>query len=139
MSAHQNGIAVTPETADPEVIAKAKRRSFSAAYKTKILAEVEAAAGSGNIGEILRREGIYSSTLTGWRKERDAAIHSAFSQKRGPEPKNNPFTAENEKLRRRNQRWEEELRKAEIIIDVQKKVAMLLGRPLPPIPDSENC
>ena len=139
MSAHQNGIAVTPETADPEVIAKAKRRSFSAAYKTKILAEVEAAAGSGNIGEILRREGIYSSTLTGWRKERDAAIHSAFSQKRGPEPKNNPFTAENEKLRRRNQRLEEELRKAEIIIDVQKKVAMLLGRPLPPIPNSENC
>ena len=139
MSAHQNGIAVTRETADPEVTAKAKRRSFSAAYKTKILAEVEAAAGSGNIGEILRREGIYSSTLTGWRKERDAAIHSAFSQKRGPEPKNNPFTAENEKLRRRNQRLEEELRKAEIIIDVQKKVAMLLGRPLPPIPDSENC
>ena len=139
MSAHQNGIAVTPEAADPEVTAKAKRRSFSAAYKTKILAEVEAAAGSGNIGEILRREGIYSSTLTGWRKERDAAIHSAFSQKRGPEPKNNPFTAENEKLRRRNQRLEEELRKAEIIIDVQKKVAMLLGRPLPPIPDSENC
>lgn len=139
MSAYQNGIAVTPETADPEVIAKAKRRSFSAAYKTKILAEVDAAAGSGNIGEILRREGIYSSTLTGWRKERDAAIHSAFSQKRGPEPKNNPFTAENEKLRRRNQRLEEELRKAEIIIDVQKKVAMLLGRPLPPIPDSENC
>jgi len=139
MSAHQNGIAAIPEAADPEVIAKAKRRSFSAAYKTKILAEVEAAAGSGNIGEILRREGIYSSTLTGWRKERDAAIHSAFSQKRGPEPKNNPFTAENEKLRRRNQRLEEELRKAEIIIDVQKKVAMLLGRPLPPIPDSENC
>jgi len=139
MSAYQNGIAVTPETADPEVIAKAKRRSFSAAYKTKILAEVEAAAGSGNIGEILRREGIYSSTLTGWRKERDAAIHSAFSQKRGPEPKNNPFTAENEKLRRQNRRLEEELRKAEIIIDVQKKVAMLLGRPLPPIPDSENC
>ena len=139
MSAHQNGIAVTPEAADPEVIAKAKRRSFSAAYKAKILAEVEAAAGSGNIGEILRREGIYSSTLTGWRKERDAAIHSAFSQKRGPEPKNNPFTAENEKLRRQNRRLEEELRKAEIIIDVQKKVAMLLGRPLPPIPDSENC
>jgi transposase len=139
MSAHQNGIAVTPEAADPEVIAKAKRRSFSAAYKTKILAEVEGAAGSGKIGEILRREGFYSSTLTGWRKERDAAIHSAFSQKRGPEPKNNPFTAENEKLRRRNQRLEEELRKAEIIIDVQKKVAMLLGRPLPPIPDSENC
>ncbi len=138
MSTYQNGLSAAAEPVNPEVTAKAKRRSFSAAYKTKILSEVDAAAGSGNIGEILRREGIYSSTLTGWRKEREAAIQSAFSQKRGPEAKNNPFTAENEKLRRQNQRLQEELRKAEIIIDVQKKVAMLLGRPLPPIPDSEN-
>jgi len=138
MSAYQNGTAASPEKMDPEVTAKAKRRSFNAAYKTKILAEVDAAAGTGNIGEILRREGIYSSTPTGWRKERKAAIHSAFSQKRGPEPKHNPFTAENERLRHRNQRLQEELRKAEIIIDVQKKVAMLLGRPLPTIPDGEN-
>lgn len=123
---------------DPEVTPKAKRRSFSAAYKKKILAEVDAAAGTGNIGEILRREGIYSSTLTGWRKEREAAVDTAFSQKRGPEPKHNPLTAENEKLRRRNQRLEEELRKAEIIIDVQKKVAMLLGRPLAPVPENGN-
>jgi len=138
MNGYQNGLSEAREGIDPEVTAKAKRRSFSAAYKTKILAEADAAAGSGNIGEILRREGIYSSTLTGWRKERDAAIDSAFSQKRGPEPKQNPFSAENEKLRRQNQRLQEELRKAEIIIDVQKKVAMLLGRPLPPIPDGEN-
>jgi transposase-like protein len=124
---------------DPEVTPKkAKRRSFSASYKKKILAEVEAAAGTGNIGEILRREGIYSSTLTSWRKERDAAVDSAFSRKRGPEPKHNPFSAENEKLRRRNQHLQEELRKAELIIDVQKKVALLLGRPLPPVPDSGN-
>jgi transposase-like protein len=123
---------------DPEVTPKAKRRSFSAAYKKKILAEVEAAAGTGNIGEILRREGIYSSTLTSWRKERDAAVDGAFSRKRGPEPKHNPLTSENEKLRRQNQRLQEELRRAELIIDVQKKVAMLLGRPLPPFPDSEN-
>ena len=127
-----------PESPDPEVTPKAKRRSFSAPYKKKILAEVEAAAGSGGIGGILRREGIYSSTLTSWRKERDAAIEGAFARKRGPEPKRNPFTAENEKLRRQNQRLQEELRKAEIIIDVQKKVALLLGRPLPPVPDSEN-
>jgi hypothetical protein len=76
--------------------------------------------------------------LTGWRKERKAAVESAFSQKRGPEPKRNPLTSENEKLRRQNQRLQDELRKAEIIIDVQKKVAMLLGRPLPSIPDNEN-
>lgn len=124
---------------DPEVTpGKAKRRSFSASYKKKIVAEAEAAAGSGGIGEILRREGIYSSTLTRWRKERDSALEGAFSKKRGPEPKHNPFSAENEKLRRQNQRLQEELRKAEIIIDVQKKVAMLLGRPLPPVPDSET-
>jgi len=123
---------------DPEVTPKAKRRSFSASYKKKVLAEVDAAEGTGGIGEVLRREGLYSSTLTYWRKERDAAIHGAFSQKRGPAPKHNPLSAENEKLRKRNQRLEEDLRKAEIIIDVQKKVAMLLGRSLPPIPDSES-
>lgn len=109
------------EKPDPEVTPKAKRRIFSASYKKKILAEVDAAAGSGSIGEILRREGIYSSTLTNWRQERDAAVDSAFSQKRGPEPKRNPLTAENEKLRRQNQRLQEDLRRAEIIIDVQKK------------------
>jgi transposase-like protein len=123
---------------DSEVTPKAARRIFSAAYKKKILAEMDAAAGSGQIGELLRREGIYSSTLTRWRRERDSAVDSAFSQKRGPEPKRNPLTAENEKLRRQNQRLQEDLRKAEIIIDVQKKLATLLGRPLASSPDSEN-
>ena len=94
----KSGLAAA-ESPDPEVTPKAKRRSFSAPYKKKILAEVEAAAGTGNIGEILRREGIYSSTLTSWRKERDAAVDGAFSRKRGPEPKRNPLTGENEKLR----------------------------------------
>jgi transposase len=130
-----SSVSVLP---DPEVTPKAKRRIFSAAYKKKILSEADAAAGSGNIGEILRREGIYSSTLTRWRKERDSAVESAFSQKRGPAPKHNPLTAENEKLRRQNQRLQEDLRKAEIIIEVQKKLSLLLGRPLPPLPDSEN-
>ena len=124
--------------ADPEVVPKAKRRTFNAAYKRKILAEVDAAVEAGGVGEVLRREGLYSSTLTNWRKERDAAVHSAFSRKRGPESKHDPLTAENEKLRKRNQRLQEDLRKAEIIIDVQKKVAMLLGRSLPPIPDGGN-
>jgi transposase len=119
---------------DPEVTPKAKRRSFSAAYKKKILAEVAAAERTGRIGEVLRREGLYSSTLTYWRKERDAAIHGAFSQKRGPEPKHNPLTAENEKLRQRNQRLEEDLRKAEIIIDVQKKTSSTFKKTLMPDP-----
>jgi transposase len=134
----QKDVLVEPDLPDPEVTPKAKRRIFNAADKKKIFAEVEAAAGSGNIGEILRREGIYSSTFTGGRKEREAAVDAAFSQRRGPEPKHNPLAGENEKLRRRNQRLEEELRKAELIIEVPQKLSLLLGRPLAPLPDSEN-
>ena len=135
MSDGQMTVVLVP---DPEVTPKAKRRGFSPSYKKKILAEVDAAVGTGSIGEILRREGIYSSTLTGWRKERAAAVDCAFSQKRGPEPKQNPLTAENEKLRKQNQRLQEELRKAEIIIEVQKKLSLLLGGTLPSLPSSEN-
>jgi len=97
---------------DPEVPAKAQRRKFSAEDKKRILEDVERATGHGGIGAVLRREGIYSSTLYGWRKERDAAVHKAFSQKRGPRPQRNPLAGENEKLRRQNQRLQEELEKA---------------------------
>jgi transposase-like protein len=123
---------------DPEVPAKPERRKFSAEDKKRILEEVDRATGHGGIGAVLRREGIYSSTLHGWRKERDAAVHRAFSQKRGPQSRRNPLTGENEKLRRQNQRLQEELEKAHIIIDVQKKVARLLGRPIPETPDAEK-
>jgi transposase-like protein len=92
----------------------------------------------GRHARLLRREGIYSSTLTSWRRERESALQRAFSQKRGPEPKSQPLVRENEELRRQNQRLEEELRKAEIIIEVQKKVAMLLGKPLSLISGNEN-
>ena len=123
---------------DPEVPAKAQRRKFSGEDKKRILEEVDRATGHGGIGAVLRREGIYSSTLHLWRKERDAAVHQAFSQKRGPRTQRNPLTSENEKLRRQNQRLQAELEKAHIIIDVPKKVANLLGRPIPEIPDTEN-
>lgn len=135
---NEGSVGTAQLPADSEVTPKAKRRTFTAVYKKKVLAEADAAAGSGGIGELLRREGLYSSTLTNWRKERDAAVHEAFSRKRGPEAARNPLAAENEKLRRRNQHLEDDLRKAELIIDVQKKVAMLLGRTLPPTRDSAN-
>jgi transposase len=106
--------------------------------KKRILEEVEHATGHGGIGAVLRREGIYSSTLHGWRKERDAAVHKAFSQKRGPQPQRNPLASENEKLRRQNQRLQEDLEKAHIVIDVQKKVAKLLGYPLAEVPNGEK-
>ena len=123
---------------NPEVVAQPQRRIYTAEYKRRILTQADAATEKGDIARLLRREGIYSSTLTSWRRERESALEKAFSQKRGPEPKSQPLARENEELRRQNQWLEEELRKAEIIIEVQKKVAMLLGKPLSPMPGNEN-
>jgi len=129
-----------PPQPDTEVVADAKRRTFTAAYKQKILTEADAAAGQpGAIGALLRRERLYSSHLVTWRRERQAGILQGLTpQRRGPKSKRNPLAEENQKLRRENQRLSEELRKAEIIIDVQKKVAALLGTPLPPADPQEK-
>jgi transposase len=118
---------------DPEVVAKAKRRTYTAEYKQRILLEAEAAAATrGGLGALLRREGLYSSLLTYWRRERAQGVLEALTpQKRGPKSKRNPLEEENQKLRRQNARLTEDLRKAQIIIDVQKKVAALLGNPIP--------
>ena len=114
---------------DPEVVAQAKRRRFTAEYKQRILAAVDQAKGSSGIGALLRREGLYSSLLSTWRRERDAAALQALApQKRGPKSKRDPVAEENQQLRRETLRLSEELRKAEIVIDIQKKVATLLGR-----------
>ena len=123
----------TPPRPDPEVVASAKRRTFTAEYKLRILAEADAAAAHpGAIGALQRREGLYSSHLVTWRREREAGILKGLTpRQRGPKPKRNPLDEEIQKLRRENQRLTEELRKAEIIIDVQKKVGTLLGWPLP--------
>ena len=116
---------------DPEVVAQAKRRRFTAEYKQRILAAADQAKGSGGIGALLRHEGLYSSLLATWRRERDAGVLQALSpQKRGPKSKRDPVAEENQQLRRETQRLTEELRKAEIVIDIQKKVATLLGRPI---------
>ena len=138
MSETKIAVPFAASSPDPEVPAKPERRKFSAEDKKRILEEVDRATGHGGIGAVLRREGIYSSTLHGWRKERDAAVRKAFSQKRGPQPRRNPLTSENEKLRRQNQRLQEDLEKAHIVIDVQKKVAKLLGHPIPETPDREK-
>jgi transposase len=118
---------------DPEVVAKPKRRTFTAEYKQRILEEAEAAATTpGGVGALLRREGLYSSLLAYWRREQANGILEALTpQKRGPKSKRNPMDEENQKLRRQNARLAEDLRKAHIIIDVQKKVAALLGHPIP--------
>ncbi len=108
---------------DPEVVAKPKRRTYTAEYKLGILQEAEAAAATrGGIGSLLRREGLYSSLLATWRRERANGILEALTpQRRGPKSKRHPMDEENQKLRRQNARLTEDLRKAHIIIDVQKK------------------
>jgi len=122
-----------PPRPDPEVVADAKRRTFTAEYKLRILAEADAAgAQPGATSALLRREGLYSSHLVTWRRERQAGILKGLTpHKRGPKSKRNRQDEEIQKLRRENQRLTEELRKAEIVIDVQKKVGALLGWPLP--------
>lgn len=122
-----------PPRPDPEVVANAQRRTFTAEYKLGILAEADAAtAQPGAIGALLRRENLYSSHLATWRRERQSGILKGLTpHKRGPKSKRNPQAEEIQKLRQENQRLTEQLRKAEIVIDVQKKVGALLGWPLP--------
>jgi len=110
----------TPPRPDPEVVADARRRTFSAEYKQRILVEADvASAQPGAIGALLRREGLYSSHLVTWRRERQAGILKGLTpHKRGPKSKRSPQEEEYQKLRRENQRLTEELRKAEIVIDV---------------------
>ena len=123
---------VSASRRDPEVLAKAKRRMFTAEYKQRILQEAEAAAATrGGVGALLRREGLFSSHLVSWRRERDLGIREALTpRKRGPKSQRDPLAEENQKLRRQLGQLTEKLRKAEIIIDVQKKVAALLGNPI---------
>jgi transposase len=115
-----------------EVVAQAKRRRYTAEYKERILAEADKARDSGSIGALLRREGLYSSALVAWRRERAAGILQGLSpQRRGPKVKRDAVAVEMQQLRSENLRLSEELRKADIVIDIPKKVAALLGRPFP--------
>lgn len=121
------------ETPDPEVVGRTVRRRFSAAYKQRILAEADAAAGTGEIGRILRREGLYSSQIAAWRKSRSVAMRAALRpKKRGPKPVPvNPLQAENLQLKREMARLEKKLHTATLMIDLQKKVSQILGITLP--------
>lgn len=114
---------------DPEVRAVAKRRQFSAAYKLAVLAEADRLTEPGAIGALLRREGLYSSHLTMWRREREADALEALSRRRGRKSK---LTAEQKRvvaLEAQNTKLQLELSQARLIIDVQKKLCTLLGLP----------
>ena len=115
-------------TLDPEVTERAKRRRFTVEYKLRILHEAAACKRDGDLGALLRREGLYSSHLTTWRKAARSGSLNALSKKRGRKPiERNPLQGKVLKLERENARLEKELHKAHLIIDVQGKVAGLLG------------
>jgi transposase len=120
---------------DPEVLAKAKRRQFTADYKRRILAEADATRESGAIGALLRREGLYSSHLTHWRQQRDRGL---TPRQRGPKSEHDPLSEELRKLRQENGHLTQRLARAELIIDVQKKVSSLLGIPLATVDSDES-
>lgn len=128
-------VVAAPDAPSPEILVRPKRRRFTAADKRRILAETDRAAGTGQIGAILRREGLYSATLTEWRRARDSATNEALAPaKRGPKiTAPNPLAAALAAASKENARLAKQLARAEIIIDIQKKVADLLG--LPPIPN----
>jgi transposase-like protein len=125
-------VVAPPVRPDPEVVVDAKRRRFTAAYKQRVLAAADGAAGHGGIGALLRREGLYSSHLVTWRRERQAGILTGLTPRtRGPKPTRSPQDEEIRQLRAANQRLTEDLRKATIVIDVQKKLAALLDERTP--------
>lgn len=125
--------------ADPEVPEKPERRHFTAEYKMRILAEVDACETHGEIGALLRREGLYSSHLSRWRKrQREGALGALSPKKRGPAPRPvNPLEKRVRELERENRRLSRKLEAAETIIEVQKKVSALLGIDLETPEESE--
>jgi transposase-like protein len=127
-------IVPAPAAVSPEISGRPRRRTFTVQDKLRILAETDRAADTGGIGAILRREGLYSSTLGDWRRLRETGVIGALVPgKRGPKaPEPNPLTAEMARLQRNNAHLTRRLVRAEAIIDIQKKVAALLGIPLAP-------
>lgn len=126
----QTSEPVRPES---EVAEKAKRRSFGAAYKLRILEEADSCTEHGALGELLRREGLYSSHLRTWREQREnGALHGLTPRRRGRKAKRkDSVVEENGRLQRENERLTGRLKQAEAIIEVQKKVSEILGVTLP--------
>ena len=115
-----------------EVTEKAKRRQYSAAYKLKILALAEGCTKSGELGALLRREGLYSSHLAAWRKARVVGEHAGLEPKqRGPKVKVDASAEKFAEQEKELARWKARAERAELLVEIQKKVATLLGIELP--------
>jgi len=114
---------------DPEVAEKKSRRKFTAKYKLRILKEADSCAESGQLGALLRREGLYSSNLTTWRRQREKGLLNALAPKKRGRKKSqkNPLADPLARLEKENRQLRDKLAKAQIIIDVQKKVSQILA------------
>jgi transposase len=131
---HQRDAQPVLNMPDPEVVVKAHRRRFTAEYKHRILQEADTCTQHGEVGALLRREGLYSSHLNTWRRQRARGeLQGLTPAKRGC--KADPQAAEITRLQRETERLTAQLARAELIIEVQKKVSQLLG--LPAIPNDE--
>ena len=122
---------------DPEVVARPKRRRFTAEYKLRILREADACREAGEIGALLRREGLYSSHLVLWRRQREEAAQAQLkSRKRGPKAKvQDPRVKQ---LERENALLKRQLDRVALLLDIQKKAGAILGIPLKNLEDVEN-
>jgi transposase len=112
---------------DPEVVPKARRRMFSAKYKLRILEEADSCIEAGQVGALLRREGLYSSHLTTWRRQRDEGVLKGLSPQKRGRKRQDELEREVARLQRENERLQANLEQAETIIEVQKKLSRLLG------------
>ena len=128
-------VVPAPAAANPELSDRPRRRTFTAKEKLRILQEADRATNPGEIGTLLRREGLYSSALTDWRRQREAGILDGLAPtRRGPKAvAPNPPAAELAKAQQEVAKLKLRLERAEAIIELQKKVAELLGMPLAPI------
>ena len=129
----QQGSTQAVSPSDAEVPEKPVRRRFDAAYKQRIVEEADRCSRAGELGQLLRREGLYSSLLSTWRRQRDEGVLAGLAPKRrGRKAKRKDAVAQdNERLRRENDRLTGRLKQAETIIEVQKKVSEMLGIVLP--------
>ena len=124
----ENGV-IENERGKIEVVAKAQRRQFSTSYKKRVCSEADQCTRPGELGALLRREGLHSSTLRRWRQQQQAGAASGLDvKKRGPKPAADPMLVrELSKQKKRNAQLERKLAQAELIIDIQKKVSLILG------------
>ena len=121
---------------DPEVPAKPERRRFTAEYRLRILTQADACKKPGEVGALLRREGLYSSLLTNWRRQRErGALQEMRGRRRGPQAR--PVDPRVQQLEVENRRLQRKLQRAETIITLQKQVAEILGIPLKPLDSDE--